>query len=191
MLKGKNFIKITIFLLGIILLSTFLFLFFKNQKPSQKTLKVSQIKAMIKIKSPVFNQGEMIPEKYTCKGEDVNPPLLIENVSEEAKSLVLIVDDPDAPMGTFTHWLVWNIDPKIKEIKEDSVPEGVVLGTNDFGKTAYGGPCPPFGTHRYYFKVYALDTVLDLPQGSNRSQLEKAIMGHVLDSGTLMGKFSK
>ncbi len=191
MLKGKNFIKITIFLLGIILLSTFLFLFFKNQKPSQKTLKVSQIKAMIKIKSPVFNQGEMIPEKYTCKGEDVNPPLLIENVSEEAKSLVLIVDDPDAPMGTFTHWLVWNIDPKIKEIKEDSVPEGVVLGTNDFGKTAYGGPCPPFGTHRYYFKVYALDTVLDLPQGSNRSQLEKAIMGHVLDSGELMGKFSK
>jgi Raf kinase inhibitor-like YbhB/YbcL family protein len=146
---------------------------------------------MIKIKSPVFNQEEMIPEKYTCNGEDFNPPLLIENVPEEAKSLVLIVDDPDAPMGTFTHWLVWNIDPKIKEIKENSVPEGAVLGTNDFGKTAYGGPCPPFGTHRYYFKVYALDTVLDLPKGSNRLQLEKAMMGNVLDSGELMGKFSK
>jgi Raf kinase inhibitor-like YbhB/YbcL family protein len=184
--------KLLLLLFLVLLLSALIFLSFKNnQKPNQKPLKVSQNKAMIKIKSPVFNQEEMIPEKYTCNGEDFNPPLLIENVPEEAKSLVLIVDDPDAPMGTFTHWLVWNIDPKIKEIKENSVPEGAVLGTNDFGKTAYGGPCPPFGTHRYYFKVYALDTVLDLPKGSNRLQLEKAMMGNVLDSGELMGKFSK
>jgi Raf kinase inhibitor-like YbhB/YbcL family protein len=112
-------------------------------------------------------------------------------VPPNAKSLVLIVDDPDAPMGTFTHWLLWNIDPKIKEIKENSVPADAIIGTNDFGKTAYGGPCPPSGVHRYYFKVYALNTVLDLPAGANRSQLEKAIEGYILDYGELMGKFSK
>jgi Raf kinase inhibitor-like YbhB/YbcL family protein len=166
-------------------------LFFKKEKTNPKPLKVFQFKSMIKIKSPVFKNGGMIPAKYTCKGEDFNPPLLIENTPDQAKSLVLVVDDPDAPMGTFTHWLLWNINPKVKEIKENSIPEGAVLGANDFGKTTYGGPCPPFGTHRYFFKVYALNTVLNLPAGANRLQLKKAMEGHILDRGELMGKFSK
>lgn len=188
-MRQKNFILIfiTLFSLGLII-----FLFFRLKKSSiQKSLEVSQSQTMIKITSPVFNEGQMIPPKYTCKGKDVNPPLKIENVPNNAQSLVLIVDDPDAPMGTFTHWLVWNINPKIKEISENSVPAGAVLGTNDFGKTSYGGPCPPFGTHRYYFKVYALSKALTLPAGASRRELEKAMEGYVIDKGELMGKFSR
>ncbi|MGB9707708.1 MAG: YbhB/YbcL family Raf kinase inhibitor-like protein [Microgenomates group bacterium] len=176
----------------ILFIGLFFIIFFvlsKNQKG--KSLKVTQLKSMIKIQSSAFKQGEMIPEKYTCKGEDINPPLTIENVPTNAKSLALIIDDPDAPMETFTHWLLWNINPKTKEIKENSLPAGAILGINDFGKTAYGGPCPPSGVHRYYFKVYALDIILDLPAGANRSQLEKAIEGHILDYAELMGRFQK
>ncbi|HJT45699.1 MAG TPA: YbhB/YbcL family Raf kinase inhibitor-like protein, partial [Chthoniobacterales bacterium] len=109
----------------------------------------------------------------------------------EAKSLALIVDDPDAPGGLFTHWLVWNIDPKTSEIGEGSSPRGGVQGSNDFGETGYGGPQPPSGTHRYYFKIFALDAILDLKPGAKRHDLDAAMKNHVLAQGQLMGRYSK
>jgi len=146
---------------------------------------------MIQISSVAFTEGAMIPKKYSCDGEEINPPLSFKNVPAEAKSLALIVDDPDAPMGTWTHWLVWNIDPSITEIRENSVPAGGVLGKNDFGKRDFGGPCPPGGSHRYFFRLYALDTILNLVQGTSRSELEKTMAGHIIDQGELMGRYAK
>lgn len=145
----------------------------------------------LKISSTAFGHHEKIPVKYTCDGADVNPPLLIEGVPEAAKSLALIMDDPDAPRGTWVHWLVWNIDPKAKEIAEATVPSGASLGMNDFRRLAYGGPCPPSGTHRYFFKLYALDTVLGLRQGATKAELEKAMQGHVIAQAELIGLYSR
>jgi Raf kinase inhibitor-like YbhB/YbcL family protein len=124
----------------------------------------------IKISSTAFTQNGSIPSKYTCDGSDVNPPLMFENVPPEAKSLALIVDDPDAPAGTWVHWVVWNIDPAVKEIKENSLPPGAQQGISDFRKRGYGGPCPPGGTHRYFFKLYALDTTLTLGPNTTTSE---------------------
>lgn len=146
---------------------------------------------MIKITCSAFIEGELIPIKYTGDGEDVNPPLSIEGVPENARSLVLIVDDPDAPVGTWNHWLVWNIDPLTREIKENRVPEKAVLGNNDFNRLTYGGPAPPSGVHRYFFRIYALDQVLGLPRGSRRSALDQAMQRHVLAEGALMGKYTR
>ena len=140
--------------------------------------------------SSVFKEGEKIPEKYTCKGDDVNPPLKISDIPLGTKSLVLIMDDPDAPMGTWDHWMMWNI-PVINEIKEDSVPKGAVQGINSWKRNDYGGPCPPSGTHRYYFKLYALDTMLNLSESSNKKELERAMNGHIVAEAKLMGVFSK
>lgn len=162
-----------------------------SKQTNTKSLKVFHPKTMLKITSPVFLEGGLISQKYTCKGENISPPLIIENVPTEAKSLVLIVDDPDAPMGTFTHWLVWNIDPKLKKIEENSTPAGAVVGENDFGQIGYGGPCPPNGIHRYYFKIFALDKVLDLPSGSTRNQLELVIKDHILEQTEIMGRFGQ
>ena len=184
--KILNFIIVAILAL--------LLVFYLRQKSAGKSIITSSTPTktiMIKVISAVFKNGEMIPKKYTCDGEDVSPPLTIEGVPTNAKSLTLIVDDPDAPMGTWNHWLVWNIDPKTKEIGENSVPAEAVLGTNDFGKLDYGGPCPPSGTHRYFFKVYAFDTVLNLPQGAKRNELETAMKNHILDQEELMGKYSR
>ena len=146
---------------------------------------------MIKITSSAFAEGGMIPKNYTCDGADVNPPLAIEGAPDTAKDLVLIVDDPDAPRGTWNHWLVWNIDPKTKEIKENSVPSNAVQGTTDFGTAKYGGPCPPSGTHRYYFKIFVLDKTLDLRSAAKRADLDKAMQGHVMAEGSLMGRYSR
>ena len=140
------------------------------------------------ISSPAFENNGIIPPKYTCSGEDVNPQLNIEGIPKETKSLVLIVDDPDAPMGDWVHWIVWNIPPK-KRIKEKSIPG--VEGMNDFGKHSYGGPCPPSGTHRYFFKVYALDTELSINVHTRKKELEKNIAGHILAKGELVGLFKK
>ncbi|MBD3208190.1 MAG: YbhB/YbcL family Raf kinase inhibitor-like protein [Candidatus Nealsonbacteria bacterium] len=145
----------------------------------------------MKITSPAFEKNGEIPEKYTCDGEDVNPPLEISGTPETAKSLVLIVDDPDAPMGTWDHWLVWNINPGISKIEEDSLPKGAVQGTNDFGKNPYGGPCPPSGTHHYHFKIYALDKSLDLEASANKSNLEKEMDGHILDWAELVATYQR
>lgn len=146
---------------------------------------------MLTITSSAFASEQMIPQKYTCDGNNINPPLKIEGVSTEARSLALIADDPDAPMGTWVHWVVWDIDPSTKEIAENSVPAGAVEGTTSFGKPGYGGPCPPSGTHRYFFKVYALDTLLELPTDAKKEDLEQAIQGHILDQGEIMGTYSK
>ena len=146
--------------------------------------------AKMKITSSAFQQGGNIPSKFTCDGANTNPPLQISDVPPEAKSLVLIVDDPDAPNGLFTHWAVWNISPQTSTIAEGSTPKGV-QGTNGFGRSGYGGPCPPSGTHRYYFKVFALDRELDLPFGAKRSQLDAAMKGHVIAQGESMGRYSR
>jgi len=146
---------------------------------------------MIQVTSPAFKDGEIIPVQYTADGKNVSPPLQIGGVPPEAKSLVLINDDPDAPAGTWDHWILWNIDPKTTIIPEDSVPEKAVAGKNDFGQTKYGGPAPPSGTHRYFFRIFALDIVLDLPAGSGREALEKAMKGHVIGEGQLMGRYTR
>ena len=145
--------------------------------------------AKMKITSSAFQEGGNIPSKFTCDGENVSPPLQITGVPAEAKSLALIADDPDAPGGLFTHWLVWNIPPQTNSMAEGSTPKGV-HGTNDFGKSGYGAPCPPSGMHRYYFKVFALDRELDLHSGAKRSQLDAAMKGHVIAQGELIGRYA-
>jgi Raf kinase inhibitor-like YbhB/YbcL family protein len=145
----------------------------------------------MKITSSAFAQGGNIPSKFTCDGADTNPPLRLEGAPAEAKSLALIVDDPDAPIGLFTHWLVWNIDPKTTVIEENSAPSNAIQGKNDFGRTGYGGPCPPSGTHRYFFKIFALDRQLDLPAGSKRAQFDAEMRGHIIGQGELMGRYSR
>lgn len=144
----------------------------------------------MKITSHAFEHEGYIPEKYSCKGDDINPPLNIEELPEGTKTLAMIMDDPDAPGGTFVHWVIWNI-PCINQIEENSVPQGAKEGKNNFGKAGYGGPCPPSGTHRYYFKLYALDTELELNQGALKEDLEQAMEGHIIEQATLMGNFSK
>jgi Raf kinase inhibitor-like YbhB/YbcL family protein len=146
--------------------------------------------ANMKITSSAFQEGGNIPSKFTCDGSDTSPPLQIAEVPAGAKSLALVVDDPDAPSGLFTHWMVWNISPKSSTIAEGGALKGV-HGTNDFGKSSYGGPCPPSGTHRYYFKIFALDRELDLPAGAERSQLDAAIKGHVIAQGELVGHYAR
>lgn len=147
----------------------------------------------LKVSSPAFAHMGKIPSKYTCDGDDVNPPLVIENIPDKARSLVLIMDDPDAPMGTWDHWVVWNIQATIPttKITENSVPHGAIQGLNDFGKRVWGGPCPPGGKHRYFFKVYALDTKLELSLASRKEELEKAMRFHILANGELVGVYSR
>ena len=144
----------------------------------------------ISITSPSFQTGGDIPPKFTCNGTNVSPELQISSVPNEAKSLVLIVDDPDAPRGLFTHWIVWNIESKTTRVAENSAPTAGVQGINDFGKRNYGGPCPPSGTHRYFFKIFALDTKLELKPGARRAELDAAMRGHTLAQGELMGRYS-
>lgn len=146
--------------------------------------------AKMKITSSAFQEGANIPSKFTCDGANTSPPLQIADVPSDAKTLALITDDPDAPSGLFTHWTVWNIPVQTGSIGEGNVPKGV-QGINDFGKSGYGGPCPPSGTHRYYFKIFALDRDLDLPFGAKRDQLDAAMKGHVIAQGQLMGRYSR
>jgi Raf kinase inhibitor-like YbhB/YbcL family protein len=146
--------------------------------------------ARMKITSSAFQEGGNIPSKFTCDGSDSSPPLQITGVPSEAKTLVLISDDPDAPGGLFTHWLVWNIPTQTNSIAEGSAPKGM-HGTNDFGKSGYKGPCPPPGTHRYSFKIFALDRELDLRPGARRSQVDAAMKGHIIAQGELVGRYAR
>jgi Raf kinase inhibitor-like YbhB/YbcL family protein len=147
--------------------------------------------AELMISSPAYENNGNIPGKYTCDGANINPPLKIENVPGQAKSLALVFDDIDAPGGGYVHWILWNIDPSTKEIKENSVPEGAVQGTNDFQKQNYGGPCPPTRPHRYAFKVYALEIRPDLSPNSKKADLEKVMKGHVIARSQWLGKFKR
>ena len=142
----------------------------------------------MKVTSPDFKNNEMIPGKFTCDGEDVSPGLLIESIPAQAKSLALVVDDPDAPMGTWVHWVVYDMPPAGR-IGQGSAPGK--QGTNDFGKRKYGGPCPPSGTHRYFFKVYALDTMLEFKEGLRKGELERLLAGHILEKAELVGLYKR
>ena len=141
------------------------------------------------VKSPAFESGKPIPRKYSCDGQDINPPLTIEGIPKEAKTLVLAIDDPDAPSGIFDHWIVWNIPASTNKIAENAVPG--IEGLNSARQMGYMGPCPPSGTHRYFFKVYAVDTELSLGVGSKKKDVEKAIQGHILAKGELIGLYSR
>jgi Raf kinase inhibitor-like YbhB/YbcL family protein len=141
------------------------------------------------VKNPSFQPNTLIPKKYSCDGEDMNPPLTIEGVPKESKSLALIVDDPDALGGTFDHWVVWGIPPSTTKIAEHSVPG--IEGLNGSRQKGFMGPCPPSGTHRYFFKVYALDTALKLGAKTTKRDLEKAIQNHILGKGELIGLYHR
>ncbi|MCF6159061.1 MAG: YbhB/YbcL family Raf kinase inhibitor-like protein [wastewater metagenome] len=150
----------------------------------------------IQVKSSAFEEGGMIPKKYTCDGQDISPPLSWSAVPDGTKSIALISDDPDAPMGTWVHWVLFNLPADVRELSENIPPEkvlenGAKQGTTDFKKIGYGGPCPPSGTHRYFFKLYALDTEINLDAGITKKQLLGAMEGHILAEGQLIGKYSR
>jgi Raf kinase inhibitor-like YbhB/YbcL family protein len=150
----------------------------------------------MKLESSAFKAGGAIPAKYTCDDQDISPPLRWSDVPAKARSLALIVDDPDAPRGTWVHWVAWNIPTNIQTLsedfpKQDAPSNQIKQGMTDFKRPGYGGPCPPSGTHRYFFKLYALDTVLNLPSQTTKSELEKAMKGHILDQAELMGTYHR
>ena len=150
----------------------------------------------LEISSPGFSEGEMIPPRYTCDGPDVSPELSWRGVPEAAKSLALICDDPDAPMGTWVHWVLFNIPSGASGLPAEipsvaALESGARHGTNDFRRLGYGGPCPPGGTHRYFFKLYALDTILELKEKAVKADIEEAMQGHILAQGQLMGKYKR
>jgi Raf kinase inhibitor-like YbhB/YbcL family protein len=163
-----------------------------EQNVSKNTTQINPVTNItMKIESPAFNNNGLYPFRYTCDGEDISPPLKISAVPAAAKSLVLIVDDPDASSGDFVHWTVFNIDPATAEISEGKVAPGATEGITDFGSSGYGGPCPPSGVHHYRFTLYALDTILTLPQSSKKQDIEKAMNAHVLDQSLLVGLYQR
>ncbi len=147
--------------------------------------------AVLSISSPAFLHNGNIPAKYTCDAKDMSPRIIIRNVPRGTMSLALVMEDPDAPKGTWVHWVVWNISPGTGEIPENSVPSGAVQGRNSWDRNNYGGPCPPSGTHRYFFRLYALDAVLNLGRGAGKRDLEKAMKGHVIAGAELVGLYRK
>lgn len=190
----KRTISFIIFAILIAVLGGALVIFSPLQK-LQEPLILNAPQKTMKITSLAFGNNERIPPLYTCDGRNINPPLRIEEAPQEAQSLVLLMDDPDVPKsirpdGMWVHWIVWNIPPNTADIQENSIPQGVI-GNNTGGKAAYGGPCPPDREHRYFFKAYALDTLLTIPAGSSKTALERAIEGHILDSAELVGRYQR
>lgn len=145
----------------------------------------------VTISSPAFSAGAAMPAKYTCDARDVSPPLVIGSVPAGTRSLALIMDDPDAPGGTWVHWVLWNIPPETREIPENAVPVGAKQGRNSWKRASYGGPCPPSGMHRYVFKLYALDTTLNLAPSAGKAELERAMQGHLLAAGQCLGTYAR
>ena len=150
----------------------------------------------MEIKSSAFKHNEIIPSNYTCDGGNISPPLLWNEIPENTKSLALIADDPDAPVGTWTHWVIYNMPPTSKGLQEGVLPvqsfsHDTKQGINDFQQIGYGGPCPPSGIHRYFFKLYALNTKLNLESGATKEQLLMAMKGHILAQGETVGKYRK
>jgi Raf kinase inhibitor-like YbhB/YbcL family protein len=174
-----------------LIILTFLFfpLYSKDKEREAKTME-------LKVTSTAFTQGGMIPSKYTCDGADVSPPLTWTKGPEGTKSYALISDDPDAPIGTWVHWVLYNIPSKVISLPENvqkskRLDIGALHGKNDFRNFGYGGPCPPGGTHRYYFKVYALDSMIDAGPGLTKKELIKEMEKHILAQGELIGKYSR
>ncbi len=162
----------------------------------EEAVSVEEAAMTLEVTSSAFTQGNPIPARYSCKGEDISPPLTWSDPPAGTQSFVLIMDDPDAPMGTWVHWVIYNIPASARGLPENvpsdaQLPDGSVQGKNSWGRFGYGGPCPPSGTHRYFFKLYALDTTLDLPAGADKRTLESAMRGHILAQGELMGTFSR
>lgn len=151
----------------------------------------------MKMISPAFKENAAIPPEFTCEGLDESPPLVIKDIPEAAKSLALIAEDPDAPSGTFTHWVLFNLPPSKTRIERNlmkarKLADGTEQGINDYKKTGYGGPCPPSGRHRYFFKLYALDTLLHLPEEQvTKACLLSAMKNHILDDAQLVGTYQK
>ncbi|OGV96006.1 hypothetical protein A2W24_02990 [Microgenomates group bacterium RBG_16_45_19] len=147
----------------------------------------------MQLTSPVFSHTDFIPQAYTCDGANLHPPLTIVGVIPGAKSLVLIVDDPDAPGGLWTHWLLWNLDPQTTEISATATPVGSIQGLNDFGDEGYGGPCPPSGIHHYRFTLYALSKIFEreLTPLAKRADVDREITGHILDQAQLIGLYQR
>jgi Raf kinase inhibitor-like YbhB/YbcL family protein len=150
----------------------------------------------ITVTSSTFKEGGMIPAKYTCDGQNISPPLQWEGAPRGTKSFALISDDPDAPIGIWIHWVMWNIPAEANQLPEGipqvkQLQDGSIQGLNSYPRCGYSGPCPPSGTHRYYFKIYALDAMLDLPASSTNKDLLKAMKEHILAEGSLMGKYQR
>lgn len=182
---------------GVIIICAVIFgiLYVQNQDQQQISEQgtINGLKNMstLQLSSSGFEQNATIPKKYTCQGEGVNPPLSISGIPEGTKTFALIMDDPDAPMGVWDHWVMWNIAPDTASIAENSVPGSAVLGSNSSGKNEYQGPCPPSGTHRYRFSVYAVSDILSLKPGSTKAELLNALTGKILAQYTLVGLYQK
>lgn len=181
-----------VIVLSIILALGVAFLAFPRRGSERILSIISEQSAMSELilASPAFVQNGKIPAAFTCDGKDIHPRLEIHGVPADSKSLVLIMDDPDAPVGVWDHWVAFNIPPETRVIEEGKEPEGVA-GKNSWGRTGYGGPCPPSGTHRYFFKLYALDTLLLLREGAGKREVERAIAGHILAQAELIGLYAR
>ncbi len=191
-LKNKYFLTRIIITISIPVLISFSF------KSNHYSKNIPQVKTMeIKLTSTAFKEGENIPSKYTCEGVNISPELKWKDSIKEARTYAIILDDPDAPGGDFVHWVIYNIPSNIYELHEDitptrNIPDEVMQGTNSFGRIGYRGPCPPEGNaHRYFFRIYALDTALHLKDGAEKYQLEKAMQGHIIAQGKLMGMYKR
>ena len=145
----------------------------------------------MKLTSPAFTNNEYIPSLYSCLGKNINPPFSISDIPQNTISLALLIDDPDAPIGDWVHWLVFNIDPVTKNIPEKSIPANSVIGLNSSGQNQYEGPCPPSGTHHYHFKIYALDSILNLDRTTTKEIFLQNIHDHIIDQNELVGLFTK
>ncbi len=183
MRKGLVLSIVVLFVLAIF------FFYFEKSKTAEHNSKIINKNSM-QILSPVFEDNTKIPSKYTCDGSQVVPPLEFAAVPKDAKSLVLFLEDPDTTMGTFDHWVKWNIPVTTTRIDEGKEPEGI-SGKGTTGDLNYIGPCPPTGEHRYIFSLYALDTTLDIPEGSDKETVKASIEGHIIDEATLTGLYSK
>lgn len=179
-------LKKSFLVFGIVLILVLLFAVKKSDRNILTNIKEGNMKL-----ASVFLNGEDIPSKYTCDGEDISPELMIYDIPPEAKSLALIVDDPDAPVGTFVHWVLYNIPANTSKISSKALPEGAVEGKTDFGRIGWGGPCPPSGKHRYFFKLYAIDKPLNLPEGLSKEELEEAMKDNIIEKAELMGLYSR
>lgn len=179
-MKSNNFIKIFLIIVFVVIG----IIFIKNQNKSKDLNS-----GVMELKSNSFNNFEKIQSIYTCEGKNISPPLTISNIPLDAKSLSISLLDPDAPGSTFTHWLLWNLPLNIVEIKEGQKPPGALEGTNDYGNIGYDGPCPPTGTHRYVFKLTALDKILDLSARASQADFAKAIKGHIISEAQMIGHY--
>lgn len=189
-MKSNSVILIGIFVFFFVVAGL---VFFSKISTEEKKLVSKQkiSKKALFLASPAFDENGFIPEKYTCDGENINPPFVIKNIPSETKSLAIVVNDPDAPSGNFIHWVIWNINPQESKIQEGILPNGAVEGVNDFGNIGYGGPCPPDGVHHYQFRLFALSKKLSLSRGASKKQFENFARDSIIQSFTLTAKYKR